>query len=697
MKKYAAVIIIACVCAALAWLLEFSSTFQAYGLKTLDIQFAIGADPQKADPRIVMIYVDQASIDHFEKDNTSFPWPRSFYKPLIEYCSAGGARAIMFDILFNNSSRFGVEDDLELATAMAKAGNVYLAAAFTDKGEADKTIADRYGTASVGTAPDSIRRPGISTPVGELLSSAAGIASVSFKPDPDGVYRRILPVTSYGGRMFPALYLAPLLSKAGRVEFGDRALKIGEATIPVGADSSAMINFHGPRGTYRKYSAAGVITSAILGDQTPSVPKDVFKDAYVIVGYSAPGLLDLKSTPLSSVSPGAEVHAAALDNALHGDYITPLPRWALVSLVFALALAVSFGVAISKNTLVSIIPFFAVTLLAAFLAIVAFRHAVWVNGFALFNGVALSFVLSGVWKYTVEGRQRRFIQKAMSLYVSPKLVSQIIEDPSMLKLGGSKREISIFFSDLVGFTSLTEKNEAQELVKILNEYTTLMEEVVTSLDGTVDKYIGDAVMAFWGAPVDQPDHAYFACSAALESLRRLGVFRDDLLRRGLPEIDMRIGVNTGVAIVGNMGSERRFDYTAIGDPVNEASRLEGINKAYGTRIIVAEPTWAKVSDRIFGRMVDFMKVKGKEIPSRIYEVMAHNGKQTQAQETVKGVYEKAFAAYQSRRWDEAIAMAEGLVAEYSDGPSKTLAKRAKGYKANPPPPDWDGSFAHMDK
>jgi adenylate cyclase len=697
MKKYLPAIIIASVCATLAWVLESSSTFRAYGLKTLDIQFSIAANPKTADPRIVMIYVDQASIDHFDKDNISFPWPRSLYNPLIEYCFAGGAKAIMFDILFNNISPYGEGVDREFAEAMARAGNVYLAAAFTNEGEPDDTIAQRFGTAWAGVPPDSIVRRGVSPPVGRLLGSSAGIGSVTFKPDPDGVYRRISPVISYGGRMIPALFLAPLLSKAQSVEFGGRSLKMGGISIPVGADSDAMVNFHAPMGAYRRYSAAGVITSALAGDQTPSVSKEVFKDAYVIVGYSAPGLYDLKPTPLSAVSPGAEVHAAALDNTLHGDFITPLPKWALASLVFALALAVSFGVAVSKNTLVSIVPFFAVALFASLLAIVAFRWAVWVNGFTLFTGVTLSFVSSGVWKYTVEGRQKRFIQKAMSLYVSPKLVSQIIADPSILRLGGAKREITIFFSDLVGFTSLSEKTEAQALVKILNEYTTFMEEVITSLDGTVDKYIGDAVMAFWGAPVDQPDHAYLACSAALESLRRLGEFRDDLLRRGLPAIDMRIGVNTGMAVVGNMGSERRFNYTALGDPVNEASRLEGINKAYGTRIIVAEPTWACVSDRFFGRMVDFMKVKGKEIPSRIYEVMARSGMETQAQKTVKAEYEKAFDAYQSRRWDEAIAMAEELVAEYSDGPSKTLIKRARGYKANPPPPDWDGSFAHMDK
>ncbi|MBF0635122.1 MAG: adenylate/guanylate cyclase domain-containing protein [Nitrospinae bacterium] len=698
MKKYSVTLIIAAVCALLTWALESSSTFQAYGLKTLDIQFAIAANPKKADPRIIMIDVDQASIDHFEKDNISFPWPRSLYNPLIEYCKAGGAKAIMFDILFNDISPYGEEVDREFAAAMAKAGNVYLAAAFTLEGETDKAIAERFGAPSLGVAPETILRRGVSAPIGRLLDSTAGIGSVTFKPDPDGVYRRILPVISYGGRMIPALYLAPLASKGKPVEFGDRSLTIGGTTIPIGDDSNAMVNFHGPRGTYARYSAAGVITSALLeGSQTPSVSKDVFKDAYVIVGYTAQGLFDLKATPLSAVSPGAEIYAAALDNTLNDDYITPLPKWALASLVFALALAVSFGVAISKNTLVSIVPFFAVTLIASGIAVTAFKSAIWVNGFTLFTGVALSFVSSGVWKYSVEGRQRRFIQKAMSLYVSPKLVSQIIDDPSMLRLGGAKREITIFFSDLVGFTSLSEKTEAQALVKILNEYTTLMEEVITSLDGTVDKYIGDAVMAFWGAPVDQPDHAYLACSAALESLRRLGEFRDDLVRRGLPEIDMRIGVNTGMAVVGNMGSERRFNYTALGDPVNEASRLEGINKAYGTRIIVAEPTWIAVSDRIFGRMVDFMKVKGKEIPSRIYEVMALRGMETQSHKTVKAVYEKAFAEYQSRRWDEAITLAEGLIADYSDGPSKTLVKRAKGYKANPPSSDWDGSFAHTDK
>ena len=377
MKKYSIAFIIASVCALLTWALESSSTFQAYGLKTLDIQFAIAANPKKADPRIIMIDVDQASIDHFEKDNISFPWPRSLYNPLIEYCKAGGAKAIIFDILFNDSSPYGEDVDREFADAMAKAGNVYLAAAFTSEGETDKAIAERFGAPLLGVAPEAILRRGVSAPIGGLLDSAAGIGSVTFKPDPDGVYRRILPVISYGGRMVPALYLAPLVSKEKPVEFGDRSLAIGGTAIPIGDDSNAMINFHGPRGTYARYSAAGVITSALLeGKQAPSVSRDVFKDAYVIVGYTAQGLFDLKATPLSAVSPGAEIYAAALDNTLNGDYITPLPKWALASLVFALALAVSFGVAISKNTLVSIVPFFAVTLIASGIAVAAFKSAI---------------------------------------------------------------------------------------------------------------------------------------------------------------------------------------------------------------------------------------------------------------------------------------------------------------------------------
>ena len=253
--------------------------------------------------------------------------------------------------------------------------------------------------------------------------------------------------------------------------------------------------------------------------------------------------------------------------------------------------------------------------------------------------------------------------------------------------------MTLFFSDLQGFTSISEGMSPQELVAFLNEYTTLMADVITGpgLDGTIDKYIGDSVMAFWGAPLPQPDHARRGLLAALACQERLRPFCDGLVARGGPRLVTRIGLNTGTCVVGNMGSRDRFDYTAIGDTVNQASRLEGINKVYGTLIIASESTWQAAPGAAFGRLLDRVRVKGKAEPVAIYEAMAPAGSETEAMRALAAAYAEALAAYQGRQWQRTIELAEAILRTTpGDGPSKTLIERARAFMAEPPPENWDG-------
>jgi adenylate cyclase len=236
-----------------------------------------------------------------------------------------------------------------------------------------------------------------------------------------------------------------------------------------------------------------------------------------------------------------------------------------------------------------------------------------------------------------------------------------------------------------------------ELVGFLNEYTTLMATVVTGFDGTIDKYIGDSVMAFWGAPVPQPDHARRALLAALTCQERLRPFCDSLVARGGPRLVTRIGINTGVCVVGNMGSRDRFDYTAIGDTVNEASRLEGINKVYGTLVIASDSTWQAAQGAVFGRPLDRVRVKGKAEPVAIHEVMAAAGAETAAQRALAGAYAEALAAYQARQWRRTIDLSRAILLSTDDGPSRVLLERAEAFLAAPPPPDWDGVWTLTSK
>lgn len=702
MKKTAAALGISMLASILAVVAGRAPFMESFALKSLDAQFRAYANPALADKRIILVEVDQHSLDHFERDNIPFPWPRSLYNPIIEYCAKNGARAVMFDILFNNISPYGEETDEQFAGAMQKAGNVFLAAAFTTGGSASGEVmkaTQKSGIGFEGAAPMALVKNGASLPLPQLAAAARGLASVTFRPDNDGVYRRVPPAIVFNGGLIPALFAAPVFSSEKTARFDNRALAVNGLDIPLDGDGRMWIYYHGGRNAYKRYSAAGVISSALAASQgvEPAIAPEVFNDAYVIIGYTAPGLFDLKPTPLSAVSPGMEIHAAALDNLLNARFLREAPLWLTALAALAGALFIAFSV-VFINSVYWAGAITSLTLGALFATSGAFfKSGQWMSLLTLFTSATVSLILAAGYKYQVEGRQRRFIQRAFQHYVSPSVVSQIIKEPERLQLGGEKREITVLFSDLVGFTTLSERLEASALVGILNGYTTLMAETITQRDGTVDKYIGDAVMAFWGAPVEQERHAELACLSALECLARLDRFRAQLAKQGLPEINMRVGLNSGLCVVGNMGSRDRFDYTAIGDAVNQSSRLEGLNKAYNTRILAAEVTYLAAQPVVFGRKIDLLVVKGKEKPTLVYEIMARRGEETGAMVEQAAMYEEAFERYSNRDWSGAVAMCKTLIERYDDLPSKTLLERAEHYMRTPPPPEWDGAFRHTSK
>jgi len=701
MKKTIAIVSISMAAVMVSLLAGRWSLVKSFGLKSLDRQFARNADPKRASEKIILVEVDQASLDHFEKDNIAFPWPRSLYNPIISYATSGGAKAILFDILFNNISPYGMEVDEEFSATIKNSGKVSLAAAFT-RNRADKEIKaldERFTIPYEGKAPKIYSRNMVSPPLPVILEAVHRIGTVIFKPDGDGVYRRVAPAIEYGGELAPALFAVPVFDTADKVEFTDNGINIGKYSIPLDENGEMLINYLGPRGTYQRYPAAAVISSAIMeqSGQEPTVPKQVFKDAVVIVGYTAPGLFDLKPNPLSPVSPGIEIYASALDTILGKRHIRTLGASRLHAIAFVGALAVSAGVLLIPSVVV--VGF--VVALAAWipfiLSSVGFSSGMWINPVAVEIAVFVSLAGSAIWKYETEGKKKREIRRAFGYYVSPAVIEQMLDEPERLKLGGEKRRLTLLFSDLEGFTPLSEKLEPKKLVELLNDYTTLMADTITSYDGTVDKYIGDAVMAFWGAPMDQENPETKACHCALQSQEKLEQMSRRLVGEGLPPVNIRIGLNSGECVVGNMGSETRFDYTALGDPVNQAARLEGLNKVYGTKILAAEPTWEIAKKSITGREIDFLKVKGKDEPVRVFEIIARRGRETEAQLRLIKNYGPVWQAYKQRRWDDVIELAGVALSETPDGPTQVLLDRAMTYKRNPPPDDWDGSFRHTSK
>jgi adenylate cyclase len=424
---------------------------------------------------------------------------------------------------------------------------------------------------------------------------------------------------------------------------------------------------------------------------------DTFKDAYVIVGYAAHGLYDLKPTPLSGASPGLEINAAALDNLLNGDFLREAPPWATAGLAASVALALAAATLFTISSWSGPLAILPVMGAAYGLLSFTFEAGYLLSLMTIATSALLSALGAGVYKYQSEGRRRRFIASVLSRYVSPKVVKQVLAHPEKLELGGEKKTATLLFSDLDGFTSIAEQSEPRQLVSLLNEYTTLMEETVTSRDGTLDKYIGDAVMAFWGAPVEQAGSARLAILTALECQEKMTAFAARVKGEGGPALGVRIGLNTGQCIIGNMGSKNRFDYTAIGDAVNQAARLEGLNKFYGTTIMASETTWKAAEGAAFGRLLDYVCVKGKKEPIRIYEVMALAGQETRAMTFIRENYESALEALHSRQWKAAVGLTEAILERHADLPSRLIRERAETCARTPPPAAWDGSFTHTSK
>jgi adenylate cyclase len=669
---------------------HYSGFLQPLEWKSWDLRLRWLAEPQQGDKDIVLILIDQYSLDVFEKhQGLGWPWPRQIYAALINYLHQGGARAVFLDFIFSEGSSYGVADDQYLAKAMKAAGNVFLPLSLSSQEEFYQEVPPEV-LSRLAFPPERLpsrRYPpaqGVSLPLPLFLTACQGAGNVFFRPDADGIFRRLPLAFSFKEFLLPALPLA-------LAEATGASLSISWKHLPLDDEGRLIIRYHGPAGTYRAYSAAAIINSwaQLQEGQPPQVPPVEFEDKIVLVGASAPGLLDLRPTPLSPVAAGVEIHAAALDNLLHGDWIRPQPEILFLCLLVFFAFFVS--ILISLLTRVwwqggGLVVALVLPLLAAWLG---FQAGFWVEVVVFGVVIILGFILASLLNYAFEGRQRRFIRSVFSHYLSPQVIARIVEDPAHLRLGGESREITSFFSDLAGFTSISETMTPEELVSFLNELLSEITDIILEEGGTLDKYEGDAIIAFWNAPLEQPDHALRAGRAALQAQRRLAELRPVLKEKYGKDVFMRIGLNSGPAVVGNMGSKRRFDYTAIGDTVNLASRLEGACKIYRVPILIGESTAVLVRQEFLLREVDVVRVVGKTTPVRIYEIIAEKEKATPQEEKRVRLFEEALRFYREKAWSEAKIRFELL---QDDPLARLYVHRCQEYIKHPPPPDFDGVF-----
>jgi adenylate cyclase len=564
------------------------------------------------------------------------------------------------------------------------------------------------------------------------VDSSIGIVYV--RNDDDGVYRRYRPFTfdAAAERRLPSLAFATLNKAFNKPHFFtaenfSREFLYADKIIPKADDVSFLINYYGPDRTFKHINYADVIDDhEFFNSDELSTGEEIntfddpdfgllydgtFDGKIVLVGSTLPEDKDLFPVPLAlgrqagdNLMYGVEIHANAIQNVLDESALHKEAWWLDVLLILVLSLLIFHTAtwlkeirfrwhALSEilSALLTLLLLAGIIVLAQFLFNTQHYVLTLVNPML---AVVVSYVGATVYNYLGERKQKTYIKGLFSRYVSPAVVNSLIENPDRVRLGGEKKELTVFFSDVAGFTSISEQLSPEELVQLLNEYLSEMTALVFKHDGTLDKYIGDAVMAIWGAPIPQNDHALRACKAALEMQEVIFEMNRRWKKEGKPELGARAGINTGDMIVGNMGGVRRFDYTVIGDNVNLASRLESANKQYGSRIMIAEQTYQLVASDVLVRELDSLVVKGKTQPVKVYELLSF-AKDPLPPHGVKfiEVYNRSIELYKHREWKQAIASfehARKLLGE--DYASKMYIERCRHYMHEPPPDDWDGAF-----
>ena len=622
--------------AALAGALGLLDFFQNIELQTYDLRVAATARPSAPAANIALIAIDNESIRRMEPLVGRWPWPRLVHATVIDFLAAAGAKVIGYDVLFpeRDLRKFmvadtewtGEESDAALVESTRNAGNVVHAAEASSVELVDpsRALAENLEAPSLNQRPPDggcvESRPRLTPPFPSLALAARGIGHTLFTLDANGAVRRVSPVVKVGERTIPAFALATAIASGVTPVITARTDDSGRC--------STMIAWRGPaesrsgQPTFASYAFYDVFYSQqqIIEGQKPGIDPARFKDRIVIVGATAEGLNEAFTTPFPRGEiNGPEVHANLVDAFLSGRSITRTPSPVTAALVIAAAAIVGIAGAFLNAWWTGAVVAMAAALFA-WQAIALFARGVWIPVTVPALTLIFAYVGDLAWKYVVEGREKRQVKKLFSRYVSKDVYDQLVANPSLAALGGARRHMTVLFSDIRGFTTLSEKGSPEAVVSQLNELFTRMVGVVFAHRGTVDKFVGDMIMALYGAPLDDDDHAEHAVQTALAMITALQEMNREWASQGKPQLDIGIGINTGEMIAGNVGSETIMSYTVIGDAVNLGARLESLNKDHGTRIIISEATRARLKGRYDIQPLGDVVVKGKSKPVAIFEV-----------------------------------------------------------------------------
>ncbi len=602
---------------------------------------------------IVIVEIDDASLQTLDAE---WPLQRSYYATVIDHLNK--SKVIGIDIEFFTNSTY--EQDVMLANSIERSGKVVLAMKYENFSVRENQL---YGMRVF--KPVSV----LGSPNEDFL-----MGFVNLYEESDGVIRYFIPHLSgiEEHKHFSVVVVEKFLGFSRNLE-----------------DSRMLIKFYTKPGGYTRVKFSDVYMNNTDFD---------FTNKIVLIGVTTQDAHDYHTVPISNKAmAGVEIQANLIQSIILQDYLHLQDKYSVVCVIFFFAFLA--GIFLYR------LKIHIATILLVLIAIAYVVSAIFIfDNFKiimnmLYPIISLISVYIGlvVVYYRSEEKSRKWITSVFGKYVSPVVIDHLLQNPDKIKLGGEKRDLTIFFSDIRGFTPISEKLNPEDLVHLLNEYLTEMTSIIIKDQGLVDKYMGDAIMAFWGAPLDLPNHAEIACLSSLQMIEKLQELQKKWQQQGIPFFDVGIGLNSGEAIVGNMGSSTRFDYTAIGDNVNIASRMEGLNKVYGTNIILTEKTYVLVKDKFETRKLDAVKVKGKNVPILIYELLSRKNELSKKQRDSVSSYEEGLELYFQKKWQDAIISFQRALEYNEDKAAHMLIMRCQEFIQNPPSIEWNGIWTLASK